>query len=126
MWPWRSSSTSAQRFANGLLARLFLLRSPGLKLELAGLDLLRGRDRLVGGLRVCRLAAAGHDDPERDLAPLDLLVLTEVSVLAQLVDEGAGGVVALGLEALVELAAGVAGGVDVLVAARGKAKNAQR
>src|SRR4051794_33280386 len=126
MWPWRSSSTSAQRFANGLLARLFLLGRPDLELQLAGLDLLRGRDGLVGGLRVCGLTAAGQDDSERDLAPLDLVVLTEVSILAQPVDVVAGGVVALGLEALVELAAGVTGGVDVLVAARGKAKNAQR
>src|SRR4051812_46404950 len=114
------SSQEARALANGLLSGLFLRgRWEAGQLELAAADRLCRRDRRVRRLRGRGLAAAGEDDPERDLAPFDLLCLAELRLLAQLVDEVARRVVALRLQALVELTARVGGGVHVLDSAAG-------
>src|SRR4051794_33670999 len=111
------SSPSACQFANGLLVGLFLRRGLPGELELAGRDLLRVEDCLLRGLRRIGLAAAGEDDAERDRSTLLRLRPAEVCLLAQLVDEVARAVVALGGQALLELPTGVVRGVHGLPAA---------
>src|SRR5438477_2543450 len=104
------SSRSALRFANGSVGGLFL----GRDVELPRLDQLCRGDGGACRLGRTGLAAAGEIDAQRDRAALRLRVLAEVCLLPQLVDVVAGRVVALGLQALAEVRAGVGGRVYVL------------